>query len=289
MEVDPALRPDGLDRGRLERRVETGLADDERLRGVDELLELLPVGRVDRRLGTTLERDPLRGLTRDLPVDRTGRRQHLHHLTDVDLREVERRRVELPRSAPPKGNGGKFGGVDGLVVVAVGPLGLRIVGHAVSVWTCLQSPSPAHRVSWGSGSSRCSSNIPTSRASSRSTCASRDGGAGTSSSTGSTSPAPSSSRCSRASTPSCTSPESSTRLRDEALMARVNVEGTRRVLAAAAAVSATRIVRISSATVYGAWPSNPVPLTEDAPLRPNPHFSPGGAGRGGRAPDRRLA
>ena len=34
------------------------------------------------------------------------------------------------------------------------------------------------------------------------------------------------------------------------------------------------IVRISSATVYGAWPNNPVPLTEDAPLRPNPHFSP---------------
>ena len=85
MEVDPALRPHGLDGGRLERRVETGLADDERLRGLDELLELLPVGRVDRRLGTTLERDPLRRLTRDLPVDRTGRRQHLHHLTDVDL------------------------------------------------------------------------------------------------------------------------------------------------------------------------------------------------------------
>ena len=26
--------------------------------------------------------------------------------------------------------------------------------------------------------------------------------------------------------------------------------------------------------MYGAWPSNPVPLTEDASLRPNPHFSP---------------
>jgi nucleoside-diphosphate-sugar epimerase len=61
---------------------------------------------------------------------------------------------------------------------------------------------------------------------------------------------------------------------DEGLMARVNVEGTRRVLAAAAAVSATRIVRVSTATVYGAWPSNPVPLTEEAPLRPNQHFSP---------------
>jgi nucleoside-diphosphate-sugar epimerase len=61
---------------------------------------------------------------------------------------------------------------------------------------------------------------------------------------------------------------------DETLMARVNVEGTRRVLGAAAAVGARRVVRISSATVYGAWPNNPVPLTEDAPLRPNPHFTP---------------
>jgi nucleoside-diphosphate-sugar epimerase len=61
---------------------------------------------------------------------------------------------------------------------------------------------------------------------------------------------------------------------DETLMARVNVEGTRRVLSAAAAVGARRIVRISSATVYGAWADNPVPLTEDATLRPNPHFSP---------------
>ncbi|HXY95095.1 MAG TPA: NAD-dependent epimerase/dehydratase family protein [Acidimicrobiia bacterium] len=61
---------------------------------------------------------------------------------------------------------------------------------------------------------------------------------------------------------------------DEALMARVNVDGTRHVLAAAASVGARRFVRISSSTVYGAWPDNPVPLTEDMPLRPNPHFSP---------------
>ena len=33
------------------------------------------------------------------------------------------------------------------------------------------------------------------------------------------------------------------------------------------------VVRVSSATVYGAWADNPVPLTEDAPLRPN-DFSP---------------
>ena len=61
---------------------------------------------------------------------------------------------------------------------------------------------------------------------------------------------------------------------DVGLMARVNVEGTRHVLDAAASVGARRVVRISSATVYGAWPNNPIPLTEDAPLRPNPDFSP---------------
>jgi UDP-glucose 4-epimerase len=61
---------------------------------------------------------------------------------------------------------------------------------------------------------------------------------------------------------------------DVGLMARVNVEGTRHVLDAAASVGARRIVRISSATVYGAWANNPVPLREDAALRPNPDFSP---------------
>ena len=61
---------------------------------------------------------------------------------------------------------------------------------------------------------------------------------------------------------------------DEAVMARVNVDGTRRVLDAAAAVGVRRLVRVSSAAVYGAWANNPVPLTEDSPLRPNPGFSP---------------
>ena len=44
----------------------------------------------------------------------------------------------------------------------------------------------------------------------------------------------------------------------------------RRVLDAAAAAGRAHVVVLSSATVYGAWPTNPVPLTEDAPLRPNP-------------------
>jgi len=60
---------------------------------------------------------------------------------------------------------------------------------------------------------------------------------------------------------------------DEALMERVNVEGTRRVLDAATS-GAAKLIRVSPTSVYGAWANNPVPLTEDAPLRPNPDFSP---------------
>lgn len=43
-----------------------------------------------------------------------------------------------------------------------------------------------------------------------------------------------------------------------------------RVLEAASAVDARHLVLLSSAAAYGAWANNPVPLTEDAPLRPNP-------------------
>jgi nucleoside-diphosphate-sugar epimerase len=51
-----------------------------------------------------------------------------------------------------------------------------------------------------------------------------------------------------------------------------DVERTRGVLRSAAAGD-RRVVYTSSAMVYGAWPNNPVPLTEDAPMRPNPGFS----------------
>lgn len=61
---------------------------------------------------------------------------------------------------------------------------------------------------------------------------------------------------------------------DEGLMARVNIGGTRRILEAASAAGVRKIVRASSASVYGAWPDNPVPLSEDATLRPNPGFGP---------------
>lgn len=60
---------------------------------------------------------------------------------------------------------------------------------------------------------------------------------------------------------------------DLRLLERVNLEATRRLLEAAGAVGVHHVVYPSSAMVYGAWPDNPVPLTEDAPLRPNPGFA----------------
>lgn len=50
-------------------------------------------------------------------------------------------------------------------------------------------------------------------------------------------------------------------------------ELTRRVIDAARTAGVQALVLMSSATAYGAWPDNPVPLTEDAPLRPNPGFA----------------
>ena len=50
-------------------------------------------------------------------------------------------------------------------------------------------------------------------------------------------------------------------------------EVTRRVLDAASAGDVRHLIVLSTATVYGAWPNNPVPITEDAPLRPVPDFA----------------
>jgi nucleoside-diphosphate-sugar epimerase len=61
---------------------------------------------------------------------------------------------------------------------------------------------------------------------------------------------------------------------DDVLFTRVNVDGTRRVLEAATASGVKKIVRPSSTAVYGAWANNPVPITEDAPLRPSPAYLP---------------
>jgi nucleoside-diphosphate-sugar epimerase len=49
-----------------------------------------------------------------------------------------------------------------------------------------------------------------------------------------------------------------------------DVAVARRVLEAAGDAAVDHLVVLSSALVYGAWANNPVPLTENAPLRPNP-------------------
>ena len=51
------------------------------------------------------------------------------------------------------------------------------------------------------------------------------------------------------------------------------VERARRVFDAAGDAAVPHLVVLSSATVYGAWANNPVPLTEEATLRPNPGFA----------------
>jgi len=48
---------------------------------------------------------------------------------------------------------------------------------------------------------------------------------------------------------------------------------TQRVLDAAGEAGVGQIVVLSTAMVYGAWAANPVPITDDAPVRPNPDFS----------------
>jgi len=52
------------------------------------------------------------------------------------------------------------------------------------------------------------------------------------------------------------------------------LDAARRVLEAASDAGVGHVVVVTSALVYGAWPTNPVPLTDDAPLRPNPDFAP---------------
>lgn len=51
-----------------------------------------------------------------------------------------------------------------------------------------------------------------------------------------------------------------------------NRHATSTVLAAVGEGGVDKIVFVSSATVYGAWADNKIPLTEDTPLRPNPEF-----------------
>ena len=52
-----------------------------------------------------------------------------------------------------------------------------------------------------------------------------------------------------------------------------NLAVLRHVLAAVEAVEPSQVVHLSSATVYGAWADNPVPLTEESTPRPNPELA----------------
>jgi nucleoside-diphosphate-sugar epimerase len=61
---------------------------------------------------------------------------------------------------------------------------------------------------------------------------------------------------------------------DPDLARTVNVGATRSVLVAAGSSGIRKIVRASSAAIYGAWANNDVPLDEDRPLRPNPGYEP---------------
>ena len=57
---------------------------------------------------------------------------------------------------------------------------------------------------------------------------------------------------------------------DGDVVVHLSAEGTHKVLDAMENMTLTGVVLLSSATVYGAWADNPVPITEDATIRPNP-------------------
>ena len=56
-------------------------------------------------------------------------------------------------------------------------------------------------------------------------------------------------------------------MRDSRKMSDINVGGTENILQAVARTVPARFMLVSSATAYGAWPDNPVPMPEDWPLR----------------------
>jgi UDP-glucose 4-epimerase len=61
-------------------------------------------------------------------------------------------------------------------------------------------------------------------------------------------------------------------IRDEHQMYDIDVNGTQNVLEAAAAAGVEQLLVASSTTAYGAWPDNPVPLTEEHPVRGLPGY-----------------
>jgi UDP-glucose 4-epimerase len=62
-------------------------------------------------------------------------------------------------------------------------------------------------------------------------------------------------------------------IHDEATMYDIDVNGTHNVLEAASAAGVQHVLVASSTSAYGAFPDNPVPLTEEHPVRGAPDFS----------------
>lgn len=62
------------------------------------------------------------------------------------------------------------------------------------------------------------------------------------------------------------------RRKERNLMRSINLEGSRNLFNAARQAGVPHVVYTSSVAVYGAWPENPVPLTEEAQRRPMPGF-----------------
>src|SRR3954464_10736150 len=61
-------------------------------------------------------------------------------------------------------------------------------------------------------------------------------------------------------------------MHDEAAMYSIDVGGTHNVLEACSASGVGQVLVTSSSTAYGAFPDNPVPLTEEHPVRGVPDF-----------------
>src|SRR5215211_6142893 len=61
-------------------------------------------------------------------------------------------------------------------------------------------------------------------------------------------------------------------IHDERLMYEIDVNGTQNVLDAASASGVRQVLVTSSSSAYGAFPDNPVPLTEEHPVRGVPDF-----------------
>jgi UDP-glucose 4-epimerase len=61
-------------------------------------------------------------------------------------------------------------------------------------------------------------------------------------------------------------------MRDEHAMYDIDVNGTQNVLDAASEAGIEQLIVASSTSAYGAWPNNPVPMSEEHPVRGMPNY-----------------